>query len=239
VVEPVYLAPRGEQVGLVADAAAVVASYLLGSIPLSQWIACWRGGIDLRSAGIGNAGARNVWHVVGPSWGLLAFLLDAGKGAAAVLFARAIGTSPLGGMLAGPAAILGHAFPIWRRFHGGIGLSTAVGILLVWTPLPALISLGIWLVAQLILRNLDRSLYLGAAAAIVLPGAFGHRWPTGAYALGLFLLLWALKLGACARQREVWRASGWAGVTRSDWYGVSDVANGEPSEPTGAIDSDP
>lgn len=219
---------------MVADVAAVIAGYLLGSIPFSQLIARRRVGADLRSVGIGNAGARSVWHVVGPGWGLLAFLLDAGKGAAAVLVARSIGASPLGGMLAGPAAISGHAFPVYCRFRGGIGLSTTVGILLVWTPLPALVSLGIWTVAQLILRNLDCSFYLGAAAAIVLPGAFGYRWAVGAYAFGLFLLLWALKLGTRARQRGVWRASGCAlvgscekGVAHSDWYRASETGSEE------------
>ena len=231
---------------MVADVAAVIASYLLGSIPFSQLIARWRAGIEIRSVGIGNAGARNVWRVVGPAWGLLAFVLDAAKGAAAVLLARAIGASPRGGMLAGPAAILGHAYPIYCRFGGGIGLSTTVGILLVWTPLPVLTSLGIWSAAQSVLRNLDRSLYLGAAAAIVLPAAFGYRWAMGAYALGLFCLLWALKLGARARQREVWRDSGCTlagiceeGVTHSDSYGASEMGGGEAAVPTDARDDGP
>ena len=180
---------------MAADIAAIVASYLLGSIPFSQLIARRRVGVDLRSVRSGHAGARNVWHLAGPAWGLLAFLLEAGKGATAVLVARAIGASPLGGMLAGPAAIVGHAFPVFCRFRGSVGLSTAVGILLVWTPLPALTSLGMWAVAQFIFRNLDRSLYLGAAAAIVLPGAFGYHWAMGAYPLGLFCLVWAVKLG--------------------------------------------
>ena len=233
----------GKRVRLIADVAAVIASYLLGSIPFSQLIARWRAGVETRSVGIGNAGARNVWHVVGPAWGLLAFVLDAAKGAAAVLLARAIGASARGGMLAGPAAILGHAYSVYCRFGGGIGLSTTVGILLVWTPLPALASLGIWAVAQSVLRNLDRSLYLGAAAAIVLPAAFGYRWAMGAYALGLFCLLWALKLRARARQREVWRASGCTlagiceeGVTHSDWCGASEMGGGEAAVPMDARD---
>ena len=221
---------------MVEDVAALLAGYLVGSLSFSHWIARWRIGIDLRSTGIGNAGARNVWHLVGPACGLLAFLLDAGKGASAVLVARAFGASPLAGMLAGPAAILGHAFPIWCRFRGGIGLSTAVGILLVWIPLPALASLGIWLLAQLILRNLDRSLYLGAAAAIILPAVYGYRWVTGAYVLGLFLLLWALKLRGRTRQRAVWQASGWLETTHSDWYGVSETVREERSVSTDAAD---
>lgn len=224
---------------MIADIAAVMVGYLLGSVPFSQLIARWQAGVDIQSVGIGNAGARNVWHVVGPGWGLLAFVLDAAKGATAVLLARAIGASALGGMLTGPAAILGHAYPVYCRFAGGIGLSTTVGILLVWTPLPALVSLGIWAVAQVFLRNLDRSLYLGAAAAIVLPAAFGYRWATGAYALGLFCLLWALKLAARARQREVWRASGWEGIARSDWYGASDRDGEEAAVPTDATDDRP
>jgi glycerol-3-phosphate acyltransferase PlsY len=238
---------------VLVDPAALILGYMLGSIPFSPLIARWRAGIDLRSVGIGNSGARNVWHVVGPAWGLLAFALDAAKGAAAVLLARAIGASALGGMLAGPAAILGHAYPVWCRFRGGIGLSTTVGILLAWTPLPALVGLGIWLVAQLMLRNLDRSLYPGAAAAIVSPAGLGYPWPVGAYALALFLLLWALKLGARSRQlllwalklgarsrqRRVWQASGWSGVTASIWYGARHTASGERTESMDTGDKQP
>jgi glycerol-3-phosphate acyltransferase PlsY len=239
---PAGLAVSAQAMGkdaVLADVTAVIVGYLLGSIPFSQLIARWRAGVDIRSVGIGNAGARNVWHVVGPAWGLLAFALDAFKGAAAVLLARAIGASARGGIFAGPAAILGHAYPIYCRFAGGIGLSTMVGVLLVWTPLPALASLAIWVAAQSILRNLDRSLYVGAAAAIVLPGAFGYPWTMGAYALGLFCLLWALKLLARARQRGVWRASGWEGITRSDWYGESERGGRETPGSLDATDEGP
>ena len=55
----------------------VLFAYLLGSLPFSQLITSWRTGLNLREVGEGSVGSRNVWHVVGPEWGLVAFALDA------------------------------------------------------------------------------------------------------------------------------------------------------------------
>ena len=69
---------------------AAVITYLLGSIPFSFLIAYYIKGIDLRFTGEGNVGARNVWHLVGKKYGILAALLDAGKGLGAFAVGRAL-----------------------------------------------------------------------------------------------------------------------------------------------------
>jgi glycerol-3-phosphate acyltransferase PlsY len=206
---------------LVSDLAAIVLAYLLGSIPFAHITARNRAGLDIRQVGIGNAGARNVWHVVGPGWGILVAVLDAAKGLASVLLARALGAGETAVLLVGPATIVGHAFPLFLRFRGGKGLSTAFGVLLAWTPWSTGLSLVVLVTIQLLLGNLDRSIPFAAAAAILLPLLFGHRWTMALYALGLFGLLWARKLQDRSHQRRVWLDSGWQGTEHSDWYGPS------------------
>jgi len=207
------------------DVLAVLVGYLIGSIPFSHLVTRWRTGRDVRQVGVGNAGARNVWHVAGHGWGVLVFVLDGLKGAAAVLLARALGASVTGALLAGPAAILGHDFPLFTGFRGGKGLSTTVGVLLVWTPWPALIGLALFGALQLVLRNADRSIPFGAAASILLTPLFGYPWTMCLYALALFSMLWLRKLQDRSHQQRVWDASGWRDVERSDWYG--DAAEGK------------
>jgi glycerol-3-phosphate acyltransferase PlsY len=208
---------------------AVLAAYLLGSLPFSHIITRWRTGADIRAVGIGNPGARNVWHVVGPWWGVLVGVLDAAKGFAAVLLARELTDLPLAALLAGPVSVLGHDFSVFLRFRGGKGLGTTVGVLLAWTPEPMIAGMFVCAVVQLMIRNLDRSVIPGAAVTVFTPPLFGYHWAMMAYALGLFLMLWLRKVQDRAHQRRVWLSSGWDGATHSDWYGE----RGQPDQGSG------
>ena len=92
----------------------ILCAYLIGSIPFSQIITRWRAGLDLRAVGEGNVGSRNVWHVVGPRWGVLAAALDGVKGFLVCWAASALTTaSPADVALAGVAVILGHQFSLF------------------------------------------------------------------------------------------------------------------------------
>src|SRR5579872_2282158 len=97
----------------------ILFGYLLGSVPFSQLIAHARADVNLREVGEGNVGSRNVWHVVGPAWGVLAFLLDGLKGLLAYDAAVAAGLPLAGVLLVGVAVLLGHQFPIFLRGRGG------------------------------------------------------------------------------------------------------------------------
>src|SRR5262249_49682373 len=127
----------------------IVVAYLLGSIPFSQLIAHTRAGVNLREVGEGNVGSRNVWHVVGPAWGVLASLLDMLKGLLAYDLAVAAGLPAAGVALVGIAVLLGHQFPIFLRGRGGKGLATGAGVLLGLTPLSTLVGLVVFGVAYL------------------------------------------------------------------------------------------
>jgi glycerol-3-phosphate acyltransferase PlsY len=111
------------------------AAYLLGSIPFGLLLGKLFGAADVRKVGSGNIGATNVARVAGPLAGILTLLLDAAKGAAAVvLAARLSDQSSTWMMIAGLCALVGHCFPIWLGFHGGKGVATAAGVFLVLCP---------------------------------------------------------------------------------------------------------
>jgi glycerol-3-phosphate acyltransferase PlsY len=111
------------------------AAYLLGSIPFGLVLGKLFGSADVREAGSGNIGATNVARVAGPLAGVLTLLLDAAKGAVAiVLAARLSDQSSTWMMIAGLCALVGHCFPIWLGFRGGKGVATAAGVFLVLCP---------------------------------------------------------------------------------------------------------
>jgi glycerol-3-phosphate acyltransferase PlsY len=137
-----------------AFAAAIVISYLLGSIP-AAYIAGRSRGIDLRKHGSGNLGATNVIRVLGTRMGLAVFVFDALKGAVPVLvFSRLVqpvSLSPaLVGVICGVAAIVGHVRPIYLRFgKGGKGVATAAGVFLALAPVQTALTLIVFAVVLL------------------------------------------------------------------------------------------
>lgn len=107
----------------------VFAGYLVGSIPTAYLIVRLRAGLDVRTQGSRNVGALNTYNVTqSKKTGIVVGILDGLKGLAVALAAGQI----LGGSfwiqsLALSGAIIGHNYPVWLRFHGGRGLSTAAG----------------------------------------------------------------------------------------------------------------
>src|ERR1700760_3348893 len=135
--------------------AAIVASYLLGSIP-AAYIAGKAKGVDLRKHGSGNLGATNVIRVLGAKIGIVVFAFDMAKGALPVLLfpsmvlARASAADLAGwlrnpvilGICCGVAAIAGHVRPIYLKFgKGGKGVATAAGVFVALAPLPTVLTL--------------------------------------------------------------------------------------------------
>jgi glycerol-3-phosphate acyltransferase PlsY len=137
---------------LLYEVIAVALSYLLGSISFSIVIAKWVKGIDIRQHGSGNAGATNTLRVLGKGPGLLVFLLDIGKGVAAVFIGRALSENDWIPVLCGLAAIIGHNWPIWFRFKGGKGIATTVGVIATLAFLPALCA-GVIAIATIALTR--------------------------------------------------------------------------------------
>lgn len=104
-------------------------------------------GVDILAQGSGNPGASNVARVLGSRWGALVFVLDALKGAVPALVGLVLDTRP-GAYVLISAAVLGHMFPIMRRFRGGKGVATTGGAMFVLHPLTSLALLATWVIAR-------------------------------------------------------------------------------------------
>jgi len=137
-------------------------AYLLGSVPFGMIVAHVMGLGNLRAIGSGNIGATNVLRTGNKAAALLTLVFDAGKGAVAVLVARAaLGEDAA--QLAGLAAFLGHLFPVWLGFRGGKGVATFLGILLALNFWVGLAACATWLVVALVTRYSSLAALMSAA----------------------------------------------------------------------------
>ncbi len=148
-------------------------AYLLGSIPTSILAGKLTAGIDIREHGSGNAGATNVYRVLGLGPAIVTGLIDVAKGAVAVLVISPIefgAPSPLSTvmmqLLAGGAAVAGHIWTIFAGFKGGKGMATAVGALAFIVPTALGVVMGVWLVLLFTLRIMSVA---SLGAAVILP----------------------------------------------------------------------
>jgi len=129
----------------------IVLSFILGSIPFGVIIAKAKG-VDLKKTGSGNIGATNVLRALGKSAAALTLLGDILKGTAAVAIAGYLSVGPFYEGLAGLSAILGHNFSLFLGFRGGKGVATSMGVLVLYSPQVAILTIIIWLAAALITK---------------------------------------------------------------------------------------
>jgi glycerol-3-phosphate acyltransferase PlsY len=156
---------------MLAFAAVVIGSYLLGSIPFG-YLAGRIAGIDIRKCGSGNVGATNVMRALGKGYGYTVFMADFLKGFSAVKMSILIAAlaqperiSPeMFGILAAIFSVLGHSFPVWLRFRGGKGVATSAGALFGLVPLAALVGAAIWILIFLLTRYVSVASVAAAAA---------------------------------------------------------------------------
>jgi len=163
----------------------VIAAYLIGSIPFGYLIARARG-VDIFKAGSGNIGATNVGRVIGRKWGLLVFALDVLKGALPIAAMRWLTDVPEWAVAAGLAAMLGHLFPIYLRFHGGKGVATGFGVVAVLLPAPAAIAFLIWLTVVATTRYVSLA-SIAAVIALIVARLLGTHEPFASAELVLSL----------------------------------------------------
>ncbi len=129
--------------GVLIVAILVPIAYFLGTFPSAVLIARSRG-VDITASGSGNPGASNVNRLMGRRLGILVFVLDALKGSISVV-AGFLGAGYPGALALLCAAIVGHVFPITRKFKGGKGVATAGGGVLTLYPIIGLAMLVLWL----------------------------------------------------------------------------------------------
>lgn len=107
-------------------------SYFLGCVSTGYYLVRLRTGKDIREIGSGNIGARNVGRELGHTGFLLTLLIDGAKGAFAVWIAKHFSSDTRLEIIAMLAVVIGHNWPVQLRFHGGKGVSTSFGALLVF-----------------------------------------------------------------------------------------------------------
>ena len=150
----------------------ILLGYLAGSVPFAFLLAR-RAGIDVRFAGSGNVGAANVMRTTGTRRAILVMSLDVAKGVLAVALALVVHAGVTLTALAAAAAVVGHIYPVWLRFHGGKGVAVAAGVFAVLTPIATALAAGLFLVIVWLTRYVS----LGSiAATVALPPA---AWITG------------------------------------------------------------
>ena len=131
---------------------AALGGYLVGSIPFGVLLTRAAGAGDVRNIGSGNIGATNVLRTGRKDLALATLILDAGKGAAALLIARAVTDNDAVAAIAGGAAFLGHLYPVWLGFKGGKGVATFFGLMLAAAWPLGLVAAAVWLLTAAVFR---------------------------------------------------------------------------------------
>jgi len=143
-----------------------IIAYLIGSIPFGYLIVRAKGGGDVRDTGSGGTGATNVSRRAGKAAGVVTLILDALKGAIAVIIAQLMLKGDDTTWLPAAAAvavIVGHVFPVWLRFRGGKGVATGVGVFLVLAPLAVLFAGVIFVTVVALTKYVSLGSILAAA----------------------------------------------------------------------------
>lgn len=166
-----------------SDLLVVAAAYLCGSLPFGYWIPRLFRGEDIRAHGSGNVGASNVFRVYGRRLGAVVAVLDVAKGFTAASLGLWAGGA-LVGVLAGAAAMVGHARPIFLRFEkGGKMVATAGGATFALAPLVAFCCIGVWLVVFLLTRYASLASIATALSLAVLVVLLRYPWPIVVFGL--------------------------------------------------------
>lgn len=163
-------------------AAVAVFSYLLGSIPSGVIAARAFGRGDVRTNGSGHTGAINTFRVAGLAPASLTLLADGAKGVLAITAARLWEANGWATAIAATLVVIGHCYPLFGRFRGGMGLATGGGVMLVLQPVALVITILAWFLIRwqwrstLPLLSGDQSrregqvsTYASLAAALLLP----------------------------------------------------------------------
>jgi glycerol-3-phosphate acyltransferase PlsY len=172
--------------------AIALIAYFLGSIPFGYVLVRIFRKEDIRAKGSGNIGATNVVRSGAKGLGALTFLLDALKGAVAVLAAGWFFHSvPAQNAMALAAffAIIGHIFPVWLRFKGGKGVATALGVFLALAWIPALAALGAFIVVFALFRYVSLASILAAIAFPVFAFLLPHGPAYNGWMLAVILIV--------------------------------------------------
>jgi len=151
----------------------IIIAYLFGSIPTAIIAGKLLKNIDIREHGSGNAGATNVFRVLGPKWGIIVLIIDILKGFVPVFWLAALihpqaDTLIYYQILAAISAIAGHVWTIFAGFRGGKGVGTAAGVFLGLAPLPLSAALLIFVIIVAVSRYVSLGSLLGSLCFLLI-----------------------------------------------------------------------
>ena len=164
--------------------------YLMGSVPFGMVLARMMNLGNLRDIGSGNIGATNVLRTGNKTAAALTLLLDAAKGAAALLLARAITGTEDAAQIAGLAAMFGHCYPVWLRFNGGKGVATFLGLLLALHFPVGVGACVAWLIGAGLSRMSSMGALVSAASSTVFMTYLGMPEAVVLGVVLTFLIFW-------------------------------------------------
>ena len=167
---------------------ALAVGYLLGSIPFGLLLTRLSGRGDLRDIGSGNIGATNVMRTGAKGLAALTLLLDAAKGAAAVIIAQY--AWPDGSFHAAAGALIGHLYPLWLKFKGGKGVATLLGVIAPLLPIAAIIYALLWVGMLLVWRISSVAGMVAVVSAPITAAVMGERALFPIFLLFAILVIW-------------------------------------------------
>ena len=168
---------------------AALAAYLLGSVAFGTVVARLMNLGDLSRIGSGNIGATNVLRTGNRTAAALTLLLDSGKGAAGVALGFSVGDTA-GAAICGAAAFIGHLLPLWRRFRGGKGVATFLGVLLAISFPAGALSCACWLLVAAVFRYSSLASLASSAMSVPALLAFGQAQVVPFAAVMTVLIYW-------------------------------------------------
>ena len=179
----------------------IMCAYLLGSVP-SSYLAAKSRGIDLRQQGTTQVGGGNLWRMTSWKLALPVGIFDLGKGLVMVWVAQLQGLDVAQQLVVGLAAIVGHNWPVFLRFHGGRGIGTTIGIFFIlplindMTPWPSVAFLAILIIGSVLLRTSPLSVLAGLIAAPLISWGFHEPLSVTLGFLAIFLIIILKRLTA-------------------------------------------
>jgi glycerol-3-phosphate acyltransferase PlsY len=185
--------------------AFAVIAYLLGSIPFAILVTRAKAGVDVRGSGSGHAGATNTMRAAGWIPGIIVLVADMGKGYLAVWLAASFGGTAAAPIVAAACVVIGHCWPIFAGFRGGMGMASGAGALLAVWPLGFVLALGLGSALQLLIKHSAKGNIVTGLLLMPLWALFGANGTQLGVALAVGLVIAGRALSDRNRvYRELW-----------------------------------
>ena len=179
--------------------------YLAGSLPFAIWITRLVKGVDVRLSGSGHATTTNTIRQAGFLPGALVFLLDVSKGFLPTWLALHYAPATWIAVLTAMLVVIGHCWPLFAGFRGGMGLAAANGAMMAANPFAILICYGLLIALTLLIRHSARASVIAGLLFMPLLWLIGLRGPVLGIALGVGLVVaFRFLIDWNRRYRELW-----------------------------------